>query len=214
MQTGWRHKDPVVQKEFERLYSKQFKQAVVPTAPAKVSKSYSQNLILPERLSGILYIETLPFTPTELNARYPDGVPDEKFYEMRNYTHVPLNNHYGFMVYSVINHNFGLSDPNNYFLDQVYLGGHRDLSDYTNGDFDADAHFETRIFDDRETIFRHVGLDENNIYVYAVFKPDIDKHPNQESGFYGSDGYHAYLDESEHIIVTDLVYYYNLLKNE
>jgi hypothetical protein len=184
-----------------------------------------------EILTGTIFLERLPFAPGDMPTRYPLGIPTNKEYEDDNYRHKPPT-FYGWMVYNIIEHNWGLNDPNDYDIQLVDTHSHTDLSAYSSVNIDANANFAARLSEHTMEV-EHYGLDSNTIIVWGVFYCDMNKIPQpylwneddfwaglyQNLGFktkdnWDTDEYQEFIDATEQIIATDLIFRYTLTKGE
>lgn len=212
--TGWKHDDHKVQREFERkdiqlkdIYNKigLLEENIGSISEAKAVP----DTFKPTRgdwLHGIVYVNTLPLDP--VGAVYTES----EFYKYRNNDYNPDNGYYGWYVYAVIRHNRRIT-PKDKFIAQFF--DLQRIDDRGVPDFDESGMIE----DNDVQIYRSLhhwdqwaypyyeGLNRNEIIVHGVYKPDMHYF---DGVYYPPDIY--MLDENH--VVTNLIYYYNIIFEE
>lgn len=140
---------------------------------------------------GIVYINQLPLDPTGLS------IPESELYKYKYFGYTPANGFYGWYVYGIIEHNFGLADINNFFIT---------LIDTMSIDVTDGMEISPTILPEQIFIPQVAGLDENRIMIYGIYKPDLKYYKGEN---FAQQLY--WINETERRVRTNIIYHYNLL---
>ncbi|HPD32715.1 MAG TPA: hypothetical protein P5545_00165 [Bacteroidota bacterium] len=141
--------------------------------------------------TGTVYINQLPLNPQG------QIINDSNRYLYDYYAYTPANGYYGWYIYKLIEHNWGLKDKNNFIIQLV---------DLMEIDVSDGADVSPTILPHQDFIPRVEGLDNNRIIIHGIYKPDLKYYRGYS---YTQQLY--WINEELRQVRTNIVFKYNLL---
>ena len=160
----------------------------------------------PSIMRGIVCINQLPLNPITM----PPDTPDSEQWKYEHYLKNPDHNYYGWYVYQLITHNWGLDNINNYTLELIDL--HTTTNAILTGEYDLSAYrYCVDNNDPQVDMPEHEGLDANTIILRGWYKPDYNY-------FYIGGAVRVpeieYIDEENRTVNSNLIFHYTLTKGQ